>query len=132
MENYSKPLTPPPQIPKVLVQAKSAYSFWLSLIPHIPKTSRYTLGGKIDAVFLELIETIFHAAYANPEEKKKLLEISIAKLDVLKLLLQVAWENKLVATEKYAELSKKLQEIGRMLGGWRRGLITLPPVRNGR
>jgi hypothetical protein len=45
-------------------------------------------------------------------------------MDILKLFLQIAWENKLIPSEKYIELSTKLQEIGRMLGGWKKGLLS--------
>ena len=48
---------------------------------------------------------------------------TIAKLDNLKFFMQLAWESKLIPTEKYANLSKELEEIGRMLGGWRKGLV---------
>jgi len=43
---------------------------------------------------------------------------SSAKLDVLKLFLRVAWEIKALDNKKYIALSEKLDEIGRMLGGW--------------
>ena len=36
--------------------------------------------------------------------------------------MQLAWENKLIKTEKYAGLSSELEEVGRMLGGWKKGL----------
>ena len=36
--------------------------------------------------------------------------------------MQLAWEAKLLPTEKYGNISTSLEEIGRMLGGWRKGL----------
>lgn len=51
-----------------------------------------------------------------------MLSKTIAKLDNLKFFLQLAWESRLVKNEKYAEISANLEEIGRMLGGWRKGL----------
>lgn len=52
----------------------------------------------------------------------------ISKLDALKFFIQIAWENKLISTEQHIELSKNLEEIGRQLGGWKKGLETkLPP-----
>ncbi|MEK7125051.1 MAG: four helix bundle protein [Patescibacteria group bacterium] len=35
-----------------------------------------------------------------------------------KVFLQIAWEIKAINTSKYAKLSEKLNEAGRMLGGW--------------
>ena len=51
-----------------------------------------------------------------------MLTKTISRLDILKFFLQTAWENKLIHSEKYIDLSKKLEEIGRMLGGWKKGL----------
>ena len=50
------------------------------------------------------------------------LIIVISKLDGIKFFLQVAWENKYIANEKYFALSENLNEIGRMLGGWKKGI----------
>ena len=36
--------------------------------------------------------------------------------------MQLAWESKLIPTDKYAIISKELEEIGRMLGGWKKGI----------
>jgi ribonuclease HIII len=40
------------------------------------------------------------------------------KLDTAKILVQIAWEIKSIDNKKYAEISEKLYEIGKMLGGW--------------
>lgn len=47
----------------------------------------------------------------------------ISRLDILKFFSQLAWENKLIPNDKYIKLSERLEEIGRMLGGWRKGLL---------
>ena len=60
--------------------------------------------------------------YLPPEPKILLLGKAISKLDTLKFFMQLAWESKLIPNEKYINLSGKLEEIGRMLGGWRKGL----------
>ncbi len=44
------------------------------------------------------------------------------KLDHVKFFMQLAWENKLVQTDKYTELSRCLEEIGRQLGSWKKGI----------
>jgi len=80
------------------------------------------LGGKIEDYFLGLLENIFVAIYLTPEQKIPKLIISISKLDGIKFFLQIAWENKCIPNEKYATLSEDLNQIGRMLGGWKKGL----------
>ncbi len=101
---------------------KEAYQFWLALHRDFPKAERFNLGKKIDWLFLEILELTFTASYLPPEQKIILLGKTISRLDVLKFFLQLAWENKLIPSEKYIRLSEKLEEIGRMLGGWKKGL----------
>ena len=121
---------PPPSAPSALLKAKNAYSFWFKIFTDFPKAHRYTLGGKIEDYFLALLENIFISIYLPPEQKISRLTIAISKLDGVKFFLQISWENKCLSNEKYAELSKYLDEIGRMLGGWKKGLEKKTPAQN--
>jgi hypothetical protein len=80
------------------------------------------LGQKIENSFLDLLELTFTSVYLAPEQKIILLGRTIAKLDSLKFFLQISWESKLIPTDKYSTLSLGLEEVGRQLGGWRKGL----------
>ncbi|MEK7616326.1 MAG: four helix bundle protein [Patescibacteria group bacterium] len=83
-----------------------------------PKQSRYTLGGKIDQLFVDVAELLYLASYLNKEQKIPYLQKAIPKLDLLKFFLQVAWELQELENKRYLALSEPLNEIGRMLGGW--------------
>ncbi|MFH1820541.1 MAG: four helix bundle protein, partial [Candidatus Nealsonbacteria bacterium] len=97
--------------------------YWQTLYRNFPKTERFNLGQKISQTFIEILELNFTASYLPPDQKVLLLIKTSSRLDVLKFFIQLAWESKFIPTEKYIELSKKLEEIGRMLGGWRNSLI---------
>ena len=118
---------PPPAAPSALLKAKIAYSSWFKIYNDFPKVYRYTLGGKIEDYFLALLENIFILIYLPPETKIIRLTTAISKLDGVKFFLQIAWENKCVPNEKYSTLSELLNEIGRMLGGWKKGLEKKTP-----
>ncbi|OGI33484.1 MAG: hypothetical protein A2420_04185 [Candidatus Moranbacteria bacterium RIFOXYC1_FULL_44_13] len=96
---------------------------------NFPKTERFGIGQKIEQSFLAVLELTFTAAYLPPEQKIILLRKTISRLDVLKFFTQLAWESKFIQDGKYLELSKRLEEIGRMLGGWRKGLQSKTPAR---
>ena len=89
---------------------------------HFPKDSRYTLGAKLDSLFLELVELIIKASYSDKTEKFIFLKNASSKLDLLKFFLQIAWEIKALDNKKYIHLSEKLNEIGKMIGGWIKSL----------
>lgn len=88
----------------------------------MPKKDKYTLGEKLGRTTLDLIELLIMASYANKEEKNIFLNKANAKLEILKILVRLAEEVKAISTKKYLLLQEKLQETGKMLGGWMRSL----------
>ncbi len=91
---------------------------WITFHQTLPKTHRYTLGARIDTLFVEIIEATAVAAFLSPQEKLPWVRLAIRKLDALKILLMVLWESKSLDNKKYILLSEKLNEVGKMLGGW--------------
>ena len=65
-----------------------------------------------------MIETIAIASFLTKTEKLPYVRIAIRKVDTLKILLMVLWETKSIDNKKYLALSVKVEEIGKMLGGW--------------
>jgi 23S rRNA-intervening sequence protein len=102
----------------VLQKTRSVYIFWYSLLPSVPKPHRYTLAGKIDSLFIELIEMIASASFVKKQDKVIYLRTAIRKLDTLKILLHILWDTRSLDTKKYERISVPLDEIGKMLGGW--------------
>lgn len=116
-------VAPPPTILPVLMKVKNAYVMWAGFYQTLPKIHRYSLGQKIDTLFVEIIEAIAIATFLSKEEKQPWVRLAIRKTDTLKILLMVLWEVKSLDTKKYVALSLPLEEIGKMLGGWN-GQIT--------
>ncbi|MBI4992539.1 MAG: hypothetical protein HZC26_00125 [Candidatus Magasanikbacteria bacterium] len=48
---------------------KECYLLWHTFLPHLPRLSRYTMGVKIDNLFIELLEITSTAKYAKREDK---------------------------------------------------------------
>lgn len=84
----------------------------------MPKINRYSLGQKIDNLFIDIIEAIATASFLIREQKLPYVRRAIQKLDTLKILLMVLWETKSLTDKSYLALSAPLEEIGKMLGGW--------------
>ena len=94
------------------------YKLWQECFIVFPKNTRYTLGHKIDGLLLEITENIIAAAYLPKSNKGERLWLASSKIDILKCFLQIAWEIKSLDNKKYIIFSEKLNEIGKMLGGW--------------
>lgn len=85
------------------------------------------MGSKIDDVFLSAIEFCFLASYSPFGEKLVIIDRAIGRVDLIKLLLQLAWEMKALDTKKYVNLGENLYETGKMLGGWKKQIQNKTP-----
>lgn len=83
-----------------------------------PKKDQYLLGKKCEEAVLDFLECILFAASSSREPKLQALQKANAKFDLLKVLLRIARELKMIDNKKYLSLETKIQEIGRQLGGW--------------
>ncbi|MBI2097358.1 MAG: four helix bundle protein [Candidatus Vogelbacteria bacterium] len=84
----------------------------------MPKTHRYTLGQRVDGILTETIEATAAAAFLSPIDKLPFIRLAIRKVDTIKILLMILWETESLKIKNYIQLSEKLEEIGRNLGGW--------------
>lgn len=102
----------------LLQKCKNAYLLWYGFYNGLPKIHRYSLGERIDTLFVEIIEAIALASFLSRTEKQPYVRLAIRKLDTLKILLMILWETRSLDNKKYIALSLPLDEIGKMLGGW--------------
>lgn len=81
-----------------------------------------TIGLRIENKLLDLLEFSYVAYFTEREKKvEKILEC-ILVLDTTKFLISVAWEGKLVSNKQFEDVSQKLNEVGKMFGGWKKNL----------
>ena len=106
----------------------SLYKLWYGYRDHFPKKSRYTLGDKMDSIFIEVLELLFVASYQQKGEKMPTIEKALRGVDTLKAFSRVAWELRILNEAKFIALSERLQDVGKMLGGWKKGLQTKTPL----
>lgn len=116
------------QVLPIIQRFITVYKLWDEFRDHFPKKSRYTLGAKTDMLFLDTIESLFIASYLSKHEKLPYLRKASIKLDLLKFFLKIMWELKALDNKKYIVLSEQLEEIGKMLGGWIKGLQKETPT----
>lgn len=95
---------------------------WARIVPHIPKSSRYTLGSRIEQKFLDLLELTYITYFSEKSIKQSKIAECIVLLDTLKYLITTCWEAKLISNTQCEELAVVLDEAGKMLGGWRKNI----------
>ncbi len=90
----------------------------------MPRLERFGLGAMIEENFLSLLNILRKAAYADVTRKLVLLEEAVDTVDCLRFFLQLAWETKTISNAHLASIGEGIEEVGRMVGGWRKGLLT--------
>ncbi len=111
-------LPPPRAILPVVEKIKSAYKLWHEYHEKLVKTQKYSLGNRLDKLFIETIEATVTATFLSKEEKIPWIKLATRKIDTIKILLMVLWETKSISDKKYETLSEILDGAGKMLGGW--------------
>lgn len=106
----------------ILRQTVELYKEFCVYLKTFPKKDQYLLGRRCEEYLLDFMEAVVGATSVHREEKLDLLIGASAKFEILKMLLRMARELKMIDNKKYLFLESRLQEIGKMLGGWIRSL----------
>ncbi len=85
-----------------------------------PKTERYSLGEKLKSQALELVDGLWQASALPLPERLVRLDHLQRVLDLSKLLIRLVHDIGIYKIEGYLYRQERLQEIGRMLGSWRK------------
>jgi len=83
---------------------------------------RYSLGTSAEQSALTLLEQLIMTKYAPKPLKASYLIKANADLEILRLKLRLFLDLKLANETKVFQTQSKLQEIGRMLGGWTKSI----------
>jgi len=122
--------SPPPEknsVP-ILSELSDCYKLWHGYLVNLPRHTKFTLGTKLDHLFVELLELTLAASYASRDKKIEIIQNLSAKFDALKFLLKILWEIGGLNNQKYSLLSQKLKLIGQQIGGWQNYCKNKPPL----
>lgn len=107
---------------------RKTYDFILYLIPQLnkfPRTQKFLLADRIENIILEILENYIAAYYSKPESKKILLSKNNLKLEKMRYLIRLSHDLHFFSHQKYGVISRYIDEIGKMTGGWIKSLSTL-------
>ena len=110
--------------PPVIEHLKSAYKQWILIERNLPKCERFGLGQKVDNLFTDLLDILQKASFSSVDSKISLLGQALSLIDSLRFFIQLCWELKLIPSKQFTLVGQEIEDIGRMTGGWRKGLLT--------
>ena len=86
-----------------------------------PKHLRSTLGRRLDDACLDALLMLSEARFLSGEVKQEALKGVDGELAKTRVLLRVARARDAIGFKRYQNLSERVDEVGRMIGGLRRG-----------
>ena len=102
-----------------LVIYQKTYDLLLYATPIItkyPRQHRFTIGQQTLNTLLDIARLIVRA---NKERDRRRTQSEIdERLEELRLLIRLAKDLKLLNVQHYGQMSERIAEIGRLLGGW--------------
>lgn len=110
--------------PALLVHWEKSLGDLLDRTARFPKVSRFTFAARVDGLGLDILETLVRARWAARGEKAALLAHADADLAVLRVLMRLCFERRLLDRGGLEQVARNLDEAGRMLGGWRKQVDT--------
>jgi len=109
----------------IINKTYDAYKAIIDLNNKLEKRRRYSLGLSLENSILDCMEILVMAKNAPKTLKAAYLIKASSKLEVSTLKLRLLLELALVSETKIFQLQAKLDEIGRMLGGWLKSVQSL-------
>lgn len=100
---------------------KKTYELYKSLHQlriKVSKQDRHTLWQRLENSTLEALEGILRASSMSKNEKLPILKEVSHNLNVTRVFIRLAKDTEVIDFTKYDDFQNKIDEIGRMLGGW--------------
>jgi four helix bundle protein len=91
------------------------------LIPaceQFPKAQRFVVTQRLTDAALDFYESIIQANNHHNQVRLTHLRDASANLDILRVYLRLAYQWQWLSHGQYEHISKMVEEIGRLLGGW--------------
>lgn len=100
---------------------KKAYDLYKLLHTYrhgVAKQDRHTIWQRLENAALDLLESILSASQTAKLEKVAILQKASVKLNLVRVFVRLLKETKVIDLKKYVSIEERVDEIGRMLGGW--------------
>jgi hypothetical protein len=114
---------------KVLLEKTYVFLAWLSgRVAKFPKDHKYTLGNRLSTTAYDFLEGLI---YIFGDEEARALKRLSKKLDILRYYVRLSMDLKVLNMEQYAFAAERMDEIGRLLGGWINAFKARKEIRRG-
>ncbi len=94
----------------------------LPFIARLPRNHKFTYGDRVQNMLSDLLELMIEAYYAPANQKRPILNKINILLEKLRYFFRLGYDLGLFDSIKYKDFAERINEIGRMCGGWLKSL----------
>lgn len=109
-------MKPDPERPPIYTVWEEFCGWTFDWTAGIPKSQRFTFGQRIDAITLDILQRVIRAIHTG--QKLSYLEEINLKLEELRVLWRLVQKRGWISLRQLDFAQAKLDEAGRMIGGW--------------
>ena len=105
----------------ILMKLQDLLVYLIPQLNKFPRDQKFVLGDRIETKVLDVQEDCLRAYYSR-DKRGHLLEANL-QLEVARHLVRLANALKLFSNHTYGVLAEKMDEVGRMIGGWLKSVL---------
>jgi hypothetical protein len=106
----------------IVLKSYDLLKYAFPLLNRLPRNQKFVYGDRLQNHLSDLLEQLLETVYAPADAKRPLLTAVNLRLEKLRFLVRLGFDTGLFDSGVYRELSSRIDEIGRMCGGWLRSL----------
>ena len=105
--------------PALVVQRMYDLNKWIiERAEKFPRAHKFSLGDRLVSTSLDILMGLVDATYSR--RKSQILEECALRMNRLRYLIRICKDLDVLAANSYEYASLNIEEIGRMVGGWRK------------
>jgi len=108
--------------PPIYTAVTELVGWTLNRTADLPKSQRFTFGQRLDNTTLDALTLVVQAVYSPRPAKTPLLNELNLQLELLRVLWRLVHGQRWISQQQLLFVNGRLDEVGRMAGGWLRQL----------
>ena len=101
----------------ILIKVQDLLLYTIPILGKLPRDQKFVLGDRIEVKMLELQESLIVAYYDRERRREQLREANL-RVETIRALIRLCHALRLITADRYEVFGRKIDEIGRMVGGW--------------
>ncbi|MCO6478924.1 MAG: diversity-generating retroelement protein Avd [Phaeodactylibacter sp.] len=106
----------------IIAKAYDLLKYSSPLIAKLPRSHKFTLGDRLQNMLADLLERLIEAYYSPPARKRDILLHTNILLEKIRYFFRLGYDLGLYDSLRYKDFAERINEIGRMCGGWLKSL----------